>query len=552
MKIVIDNFRGISHAEIETGTITALCGNNGQGKTSIIQGIAAALTGQTSIINGLPKSSLGMLVHSGTAAGSITVRTETGSVQVDYPAGTRTADGTVPEISEYAAGLKSLLDYKEKERVEIINQMLDAYPTNDDLVAELLKVKAIAAPEQAKRLTDTVSVQGWDAAHAQAKESGAKLKGRWEEVTQQNWGTKIAATWAPPAWSPDLESETVESLKNQLAQEEEFLKAAESDVAINADRLARLQHDASRIPNIQSGIDERKNGIESLLKNQNEIQAALDKLPELKNSEAQVCPHCNGSLVVIAGRISTPVTYTDQQIADRKAARMESELSIDQIKKQIESTRKEIDALGQEMYAAQRSKQEYESMAKKPTGTGDGKSVDEIKARVESVRAKIDAKQRKESADKIASDVARNQLIVDVLDKDGLRKRKLAEKLGDLNIRLQGICAIASWRDVAVKPDMSITYGGSPYMLVSESEKYRTRIALQLAVSGIQAAPMVLIDGAEILDPSGRTGLFKTLVAFAKAGTNSVVAMTATQFPRLDQVGGRSYMVKNGTVEVDK
>jgi len=89
-----------------------------------------------------------------------------------------------------------------------------------------------------------------------------------------------------------------------------------------------------------------------------------------------------------------------------------------------------------------------------------------------------------------------------------------------------------------------VTLADRPYILLSESEKFRCRTALQVAMADLDGSAAVIVDAADILDRGGRNGLFAML---AQSGMRSLVCMTMNgpgDVPDLSKPGlGRSYWI---------
>lgn len=113
--------------------------------------------------------------------------------------------------------------------------------------------------------------------------------------------------------------------------------------------------------------------------------------------------------------------------------------------------------------------------------------------------------------------------IREALAPDGIEKKKLESSLQQVNAELSTLCSRLKWPVVSINSDMEIHIGGHPYRLASRGMQFRAQVALQLLVATAEHAPVVLIDGADILDAPGRSGL----VAYAReARLRIVVAMT--------------------------
>ena len=112
------------------------------------------------------------------------------------------------------------------------------------------------------------------------------------------------------------------------------------------------------------------------------------------------------------------------------------------------------------------------------------------------------------------------------------------------------LCDAAEWKDVAVDPAMTLTYGGRPYALLSTSEQYRVRAVLAVAMARLDGSDLVVIDAADVLDGETRSGLFAML---EEAELAALVCMTLTrrgQCPDLAELGlGCSYWIEAGVCD---
>ena len=88
------------------------------------------------------------------------------------------------------------------------------------------------------------------------------------------------------------------------------------------------------------------------------------------------------------------------------------------------------------------------------------------------------------------------------------------------------------------------TYGGTQYELLSESEKFRVRVVLQIGMALSDKSQALVIDAADILDKGGRNGLFK---AVKSTGLPAFISMTIDSkelVPSLSKSGvGASYWI---------
>src|SRR5450432_2183058 len=102
MKAVVQNFRGISEAQIAISPIALITGKNGAGKTSIARAVAAAVTGKAVPYDKVTKKDCAVMLRTGTRMGSVTIVTDEGSTTVEWPKAEAQSDGKPPFASPIA------------------------------------------------------------------------------------------------------------------------------------------------------------------------------------------------------------------------------------------------------------------------------------------------------------------------------------------------------------------------------------------------------------------------------------------------------------------
>jgi hypothetical protein len=193
--------------------------------------------------------------------------------------------------------------------------------------------------------------------------------------------------------------------------------------------------------------------------------------------------------------------------------------------------------------SAESAQKKLAELAARKSPQGNQSAVDELRAKVRLCEDRIAAFKAKAEADKIHNKIIQGQIAIDILAPGGLRQTKLKTCLGNFNALLKSISQEASWETVELSNDMSISYHGTPYMLLSKSEQFRVAVVLQIAIAKADGSMLVLIDGADILDSAGRNGLFSALT-----GTSAIIAMTinkSTEVPNLSKINGASYWIEN-------
>ncbi len=543
MKIKISNFRGIKEAEFEPPKIAAIFADNHAGKTSLIQALQAALTGETIPLD-ITKKQISMLVHSGSASGLVQIEAGESNTRVIYPEAKLSTAGTPPKASGYAAGLESILT-RTTDRPNVFAEYLKTLPTKDQLINRLKD------PEMVARIWETIEAQGWDAAFSNAKEKGARLKGQWEMITGENWGVRKAESWTAPAYDNSM---TKVDLEKRVQDAREWLEAAISFEAVSEAEIERLESESKGADEL---IAERQN-LENLRAGFEKQKIAVEEKIAGRDSGETVepCPHCNKEIVITAKRKLKKwhsigsISETDIQKFRQDAIGYQREMDkIDRaIAENSEKSRRAADAM-----------KKLEQIKKKGAGDKPQKTVEDCRKELQSAEEKLKAVEDTYKAETLKNGIAVNKEISEVLAPSGLRAECLKRALSEINGVLRVLCDVSGWELVEVQDDLSITYNGMilgpnyKKSLCSESEYYRAEIILQIAFAMKDNSDFILIDRADLLDKSGRNGLFRIL---GRCSKNVVVAFTWLEgrdaIPDLSKIHGAAYWIEKGVLHNGK
>lgn len=578
MQIEIKNYRGISSAVLDMSHICLVAGANEAGKTSTAQAVAAALTGDPIPILGVKKTQAGMLVRSGTATGSIDMTTDKGTVNVTWPTAKVKTEGSAPFASHFAAGLVSIATADEKERPKILAEYLQAAPTRADLDAQLAPLNLPVST--VNQLWELIEKLGWDNAHAQIKEKGATLKGQWQGVTGEAYGSKKAESWLPAGWEQDLMGQSESTLKAFVTDANDALEATIAADAVDDSRAEGLRATAALLeertaalaaaealsldPAMQNQITEVTAFIAEINGFVETYKQEMKDLPSPNNPFNLPCPACGVALELTQGKsLSVASLITPEEVAIRQGKIDELQAKINSAtnglqkhmsaKSGIESRIKDFDGTkAAKVSEAKRQVEESkraaaELAALKPAGAkADVSYVEQCRNTLASASSRLQAFIQKNNADKAHTAIGLNQELITKIAPEGIRADVLAKAIKGFNERTAPLCKAATWRHVALETDFSSSYGGTPYLLLSESAKFRVRTILALTMSGMDRSEAVIIDAADILDKGGRNGLFKALQA---AGLPALVCMTMDKkelVPDLVKAGiGASYWIED-------
>lgn len=553
LKFEVENFMGCQKANVETSQISFICGLNHQGKSSFLTAVSGALTGQP-VVLGLRKTDLGMLVYTGKASGKVKIENEDSSVSVTYPKAELLTEGeNPPTTSKIAAGMESLIDFSEKKRSEFIRNLTECVPSKTDL-EEFLAERFITKKNVVEAVWQKVDQDGFDASLERAKDTGRALKQQWSMVTGETYGSNKAQTWQPQGWTSDLVDVSEESLQADLTGLQAELENLISHQAIDENELTKLRETASDSVLAQLKIDRDKTitDLAMVRKSFYEFKREFDELPKYDESGKKLCPHCGKPLIIKGGELAEFI----EPSAEEKTAvqKKRTELSEKMQKADIEVKRLES------LYAVSLSKVEETEKAnkrlyeleRKSSGNASQRDIDLKREEIRKQQEGIAAFKAAKEAKRLAQNIIENQAIIDALDMSGIRQKSMLKGLQIFNAQLSEICNTAGWGTVKIDNDLTILMGDRPYILLSESEKMRCRITLQMAVAIMQDDKIVIIDGAEILDKNGKSGLLNLLYLTHIDALIGMMCSDPAKAPRVDDCGIRSYWANNGVFELIK
>lgn len=544
LKATIKDFMGCASAEITADKIALILGLNGQGKTSSLLPISAALRGGVPL--GLQKTKAGMLVKTGAGAASIILENETSKVAVSWPKCERRAEGTnAPEASDIAVGAVKFPVMPDKEKVELLRSILKCDPDEHDLCEAL--AEAGLSEKVQKIVWHNIETEGWDASLDRAKEKGRSLKSQWAIIAGEAYGEKKAVTWFPVGWENDLEGLSADTLENDVSLARADLEDKIANQAVGEDELARLKEKVDSLADAQKAHAEADEKVVKASQALKEAKAEREKLPALPKYDL-VCPHCGKPVAYQFGKLEA----VRQTLAPEEREKLEQQIldadnAVSKAERELNAAKKDFILFDSSLKSIKNAADELE---KKQGKTVQASEVDEARKEVRKAEARLSAFHKYHEAIRVHNNAVENQKIIDVLEPEGIRRRALEKGLADFNGRLECLCHLAKWQDVVVEGDMSVSYGGRPFVICSESEKFRAVVTLQAAIAEYDGSAALVVDAADILDNGGRSGLLKLLAHMSYCSFIGMMASKPQKVPSLKKLGiGRKYWIEAGTCE---
>lgn len=555
MQITISNYRGCIAASIKGAPILIVGGKNGNGKTSLLEGVALAVTGwgmPPGVRDGnelLYTNDEGMRA----AKGTVSVFMESGARHTTYPNGKGAADGEL-KVSPVAAGLMQIPTMKAAEIAREIGPFVQSEPTLEDLL-KAFKEAGIDA-NTAGMVWDKIGSEGWDKTVKQAQERGAALKAQWQAITGQRWGTAIGDSWRPEGWDDALLSD--ETTDEDVTALKEALEAAQKAASFSEGVMATLKEDVAALDVRKKAASDAQAAEQTAL---DALHAAEKHRDGLQNPDDgsfdMTCPACGVFLTFLRkDKATTQLTVAE--------AHNTGEAALKKMRKDIAAADGDLanrrtaytNAKAAALAAASTLQQSRDAVIKfdeASKATGDAGNVEEAQAAYTAARDRVAKRQANKDAQSRHAMIVGNAAIQELIAPEGLRATALKRGLESFNAdHLAPLCDAAGWPHVSIADDLSIAYGTRAYRWLSGSQKWIVNAILQIAVARADGSQMVILDGADICDAGNRNKLFRLLT---QIGIEALIGMTFNkpeQLPPLaaSDLGERFWMREGKSEEI--
>ncbi|WP_431860090.1 AAA family ATPase [Azospirillum sp.] len=533
--IQLRNFLAHRHLDLALSPLSLVVGPNGAGKSSVGDAVAFGLMAELRRV--ATKGERKALITDGADKGSITLQIGDAAVTRDVGTGKMTTTSAVP-VPDSAAkeAIPCLLDATKfagmtaDERRELLFKVMRVAATPEALLALLVERKH---PEHVLKPLRAAMAAGTAAWITLAERQATEARGAWKAITGEAYGDKKAETWTAKA--PDMvdadelsrASERLAELPNDIANLQRLLGAIEGKQRAaqeQSERAATLRRKVATLPNLR---EELERAAVRMTQAHEAVEAAERQKADVDHRTAEnylSCPHCRGSVVLGKGG-STLLPYA---LPERVATKTEQDTATDDLAEARISFRRAEEAhraAVQVVTDAEAAEQALATIEEVPDGevSSQRAALDhelseaqaeqtELQQRVAKLRGDQQAIDRAAEVTKKAAEhhqaVKEWTALAAALAPDGIPGELLAKALDPINATLRDQAAATRWPQVVIAADMTITAGGRPYGLLSESERWRADVALAVALAIHSELRFVILDRFDVLDvPSRRPAL---------------------------------------------
>lgn len=559
MKLSVRNYRALRTADIEIGNgVTLVAGANDRGKTSLVEALRATLTGDPVCLLDAdrPKQKdAAVLVHTGEATGLAALVDGENKRTVTWPNCEVTTEGMAPPAaSAVAAGMVSPAFLPLKERSTWFIQALRVRPTLDDFKAWL---KDHGIPDNVVQpVWDVVADVGWDKAQDRAQQVGAQTKGRWREVTGEQWGEEKGAYWTPKGYEAAWDTTDLARLAHEIED-------LEHDVRNSGVNRAQTQGRLDELGPVAESLQRQEAAMAQAIKSRDKLTADLaalrDNAPEDVPDTGLPCPHCGEGIWLKKDGPETRLRKVGPKLSDSERKKLRHAV-LDHMEK-IKAVERDLQELGARIpqletmiTQAKRAaalvpelRKSLEETATDPQNTAAEKLAKAI--------AKRTAVEQCRNAKQLHIKIVVNAKVQGALSPNGVRLKVLEDKLAKFRARLAELAEIAKLSPVILADDMRILVGSLPYALCAESVKFRARAVLQMALAEVEKPACVAIDADVDVDKTKDRPLFQALIRMINAtGIPAVLVMheanraavpDLAKAPPTSGLQGRTYWIED-------
>ncbi|AEJ01222.1 RecF protein [Nitrosomonas sp. Is79A3] len=509
--------------------INLICGSNEAGKSSIYEGIIHALTGESTRVSN--KKDYKHLVNDGSTVGYCYLEYDGGKqASITLPNGAREIKEQMHSALPYLLDPKLFSAATEENRRSLITEITATKRDVNKIRAKLLERGCNTAKVDG---IIPFLMSGFSNAEKQAIENTKDARSSWKTTTGEVYGDKKAVAWK--AAKPEVDQSAVavaqKALENISAEfdeenkklgslETEFKNAGEKDKEING-----LREKSEKIERIETKLALDRKGLALMtVKVEDARRLSQGSTPD---NIACKCPSCDSELFWNGKElVKREGDLQGDEDAAVKLPELESALTL--LKNSVENGERDL-------VAARYAKDKLAEIEKAEKEVISEEIINQLKEKIEALRTKrkvaqealdlmnentklaATADEKTEKAAGYHTDVQEWGAIAAALAPDGIPGEILKTAIAPVNDRLAKTSEITGWKLVVISEDMTISYGGKPYGLSSQSAKWRINVMIAEAISYVTGLKFFMCDEFDLLDNNGRISFIKWVDSLARS-----------------------------------
>ena len=550
MRLEIERTLGIERAAIDLtpGGIVEVVGPNASGKTSLAICAQAVLAREANPLGLSAADAKRSYPHDGADDASVILSDTGGMDGVDwYPHSGKLLTGTATAISHPEA--VGLVDFTAKrgakERAAIFqNALLPDPMTVLEAVRETLGSVGYLPEIDLIGVMEMLGERGWEPTAGVYEERGRQAKREWRDITNRNYGVKVASDWRPDGWLADYDLKTVQEAEAAVTDARDALNAMHRVQAVSETDAQRAKDAADALPGLRAHVDATQTAYTAKTEERDAIPVAAaamqasgkertldDARREL--SERQTCPHCGEGVAIRRNKVEKAdlLETIEQRIRELWAQHGDAVNEHADLQDKTAPLTKEINELMAALHLAQNELRAAERDAARDgevQSESDRVALAQSEQAVEDARIVVQLVKAEADAARLHQTIARYADIARALGPEGVRAKMLAAGLSKLNAGLRAIANESKWPQTTVQDNGGILIGIRPALMCSESERWRAQAAIQLTLGAITGSKVVVLDRGDLLDATNRAGLVQAVNrVVGKTGMSVLLCSTA-------------------------
>jgi AAA domain len=564
-QLKISNIFGARHIEMALETpITLFCGPNGACKSSILEGVRMAFSGDTTRVS--LKRDYPLIVTEGAKAGGVRVTTNEGFASISMPKGLHAlGDGLekgLPDALPYVLNAQQFAGMKEDDRRTFLFGLTNSQVTVESL-KRLLKEAECDDARVAQVLPLLKSIIGFPAAEKFAAGKATEAKGAWQQITGEKHGSVKGESWE--AEKPTFDVDALEYWTEEVTHRREdlnkasqalgSLKTMHAQAATDKSRRELLANRAARIDELAKTVEKETSALLGLEEAVKVLESLAGEAPKvgIEHDFARATEFAldalgddqRASIAATVAKLKVPFdAYVAKHGLPSNSGDEAARLALPEARAKVTAKKNAVQTNARALKECETAAAQLADMGEIETVTDEAISegntiitklqanLDEANtelAKIATLRDAADGAEQKTNDAKAAHvEVTEWTKLAKALGADGIPAQILANALKPINTELRKSSLMTGWRQAAINADMSITAEGRIYSLLCESEKWRVDAMIAEAISGISGLGVLMLDRVDVLEPKARPELIRWLHTRATEGAINTAILCAT------------------------